>query len=98
MSMKRTINLEIAGTKFRLVVDTDEAHLRKLAATVNERVEQLGERAARTATPAQLLALVALGLADDLATSEQRLQQVEETTRRAVTHAIERIDRQLAVE
>lgn len=96
--MKRTITLEIAGTKFRLVVDSDEAHLRQLAATVNQRIEQLGDRAARTATPAQLLALAALGLADDLVSSEQRLRQVEDVTRRAINGAIERIDRQLAIE
>ncbi len=96
--MKRTITLEIAGTKFRLVVDSDEAHLRQLAATVNHRIEQLGDRAARTATPAQLLALAALGLADDLVTAEQRLRQIEDVTRRAVNGAIERIDRQLAIE
>lgn len=96
--MKRTITLEIAGTKFRLVVDSDEAHLRQLAATVNERIEQLGDRASRTATPAQLLALAALGLADDLSSTEQRLLQVEDVTRRAIGSAIERIDRQLAIE
>ena len=96
--MKRTITLDIAGTKFRLVVDSDEAHLRQLAATVNQRIEQLGDRGARTATPAQLLALAALGLADDLASAEQRLKQVEETTRRAIHSAIERIDRQLTIE
>lgn len=96
--MKRTITLEIAGTKFRLVVDADETHLRELAAVVNQRIEQLGDRAARTASPAQLLALAALGLADDLSAAEQRLQQVEDVTRRAITGAIERIDRQLAIE
>jgi cell division protein ZapA (FtsZ GTPase activity inhibitor) len=96
--MKRTITLEIAGTKFRLVVDADETHLRELAATVNQRIELLGARASRTASPAQLLALAALGLADDLASMEQRLHHVEDVTRRAIGGAIERIDRQLAIE
>lgn len=75
--------------------DADEEHLQRLASRVNERVEALGSKAARTASQAQLLAVAALGLADDLESCEGRCQRLEEVTRHAVHGAIERIDRRL---
>ncbi|MGD8863104.1 MAG: cell division protein ZapA [Myxococcales bacterium] len=93
--MKRTITLEIAGTKFRLVADADEAHLQDLATMVNERVEKLGQ-GSRSASSAQLLALAALGLADDLRASQAKLEEVAQLTRTAVEGAIARIDHRLA--
>lgn len=94
--MKQTITLEIAGTKFRLVADAQSSHLHDLAAMVNERVERLAESGARSASSTQLLALAALGLADDLKASEQRLQEVSGLTRAAINNAIARIDRGIA--
>ena len=92
--MKNTVNLEIAGTRFRLVADAEADELQALAALVNERVAQL-HAGSRTATPAQLLAMAALGLADDLRTAEARLARMEELTRGAVQQAIARIDAHL---
>lgn len=91
--VKRTITLEIAGTKFKLVADADEAHLQELAAVVNERVQALG--GGRSASSAQLLALAALGLADDLKTSQSKLDEVAQLTRSAISNAIARIDNRL---
>ena len=92
--MKNTVTLEIAGTRFRLVADADAGELQALAAQVNERVAQL-HAGSRTATPAQLLAMAALGLADDLRTAEQRFARMEELTRGTVQQAIARIDAHL---
>lgn len=94
--MKQTITLEIAGTKFRLVADAESSHLHDLAAVVNDRVEKLAGSGARSASSAQLLALAALGLADELKASEQRLQEVSGLTRAAINNAIARIDRGIA--
>jgi cell division protein ZapA (FtsZ GTPase activity inhibitor) len=96
--VKRNITLEIAGAKYRMSTDTDEEHLKRLAAAVNERIEALGPKAARAATPAQLLAVVALGLAEDLEESERRRRELEVATRRTVAAAIERIDRRLSAD
>ena len=98
MGVKRTVTLEIAGTKFRLVTDTDQAHLEALAAMVNERVAQLGGQGARAASSTQLLALAALGLADDLKASEDKLRQVDQLTRAAISSAIARIDHRIAAD
>ncbi len=93
--MKRTVQIEIAGARYRMSSDADEQYLQRLADIVNERVQALGPKAARTATPAQLLAVVALGLAEDLEASEQRRAGLEAKTRKMVGAAIDRIDQRL---
>jgi cell division protein ZapA len=94
--LKKTITLDIAGASYRMQVDAEEAHLRRLADIVNERVQALGPKAMQRATPAQLLVMVALSLADDWQNAETRARSVEEATRTALTNAIARIDRRLA--
>jgi cell division protein ZapA (FtsZ GTPase activity inhibitor) len=94
--VKRTIALEIAGTKFRLISDAESDHLEELAAMVNERVEKLTRAGARSASSGQLLALAALDLADELRSAEGRLREVDRVTRSAISTAIARIDRRLA--
>jgi len=95
VGVKHTVTLEIAGTKFKLVADADAHHLSELAALVNERVGQLGT-ASKSASSAQLLALVALGLADDLTTSEKKLREMDQLTRSTIRNVIARIDSRLA--
>ncbi len=93
--MKRTVQIEIAGARYRMSSDADEAYLQRLADVVNDRIKALGPKAARTATPAQLLAVVALSLAEDLETSERRRAGLEAKTRQIVGAAIQRIDQRL---
>jgi cell division protein ZapA len=93
--VKRTVTLEIAGARYRMASDADEDHLRRLADLVNERIAALGPKATKSATPAQLLAVVALGLADELVQSETRRRELESNTREALERAIARIDRRL---
>jgi cell division protein ZapA (FtsZ GTPase activity inhibitor) len=95
VSVKKSVSLDIAGASYRMMVDADEAHLKRLAELVNERVRALGPKAQQKATPAQLLAMVALSLADDLMVANARAQAIEDTTRRTIASAIARIDRRL---
>jgi len=95
---KRTVTLEIAGAKYRLTSDADEAHLRRLADHVNARIDALGPKAVRTAAPAQLLAVVALSLAEDLEASERKREALEDSTRDTLREAIARIDARLAAD
>jgi cell division protein ZapA (FtsZ GTPase activity inhibitor) len=97
VGVKHTVTLEIAGTKFRLVADADAQRLNELATLVNERVTKLGNgNAGKSASAAQLLALVALGLADDLSMCEQKLREVDRLTRGTISNVIARIDQRLA--
>jgi cell division protein ZapA (FtsZ GTPase activity inhibitor) len=97
VGVKHTVTLEIAGTKFRLVADADEQHLEELAAIVNERVAKL-DPGGKVAAPSQLLALVALGLADDLRTAEKKLREVDQLTRTTIADVVARIDSRLAAD
>ena len=94
--MKRTVTLDIAGARYKLSTDADEAHLLSLAAMVNERIDALGTKAARSASPAQLLAVVALGLAEEVKEAEAQRDALENLTRTTITRAIDRIDRRLS--
>jgi cell division protein ZapA (FtsZ GTPase activity inhibitor) len=95
--VKRTITLEIAGTRFRLVSDADQDHLQELAAMINERVDKLGRAGARSsASSGQLLALAALDLADELKSARAKLEEVERLTRSAIANAMARIDTHLS--
>lgn len=91
MGVKHTVTLEIAGTKFRLAADADTQRLNELAALVNTRVAKLGA-SSKAASAAQLLAMVALGLADDLSNCEKKLREVERLTRSTIGDVISRID------
>jgi cell division protein ZapA len=93
--VKRTVQIEIAGARYRMSSDADESYLQRLADIVNERVQALGPKAARAATPAQLLAVVALGLAEELDAAEKRRGDLETKTRQIVGAAIRRIDQRL---
>ncbi len=78
-----------------MVSDADDDHLSRLVAVINERVSAMTTKA-RTASPAQLLAMVALGLADDLIVAEARARDIEDMTRETIETAIAQIDRRLA--
>lgn len=95
MAEKRTVTLEIAGAKYRMTSDADEQHLARLAEMINQRIDALGPKAQRSASPAQLLAVVALGLADDLVNADRRRRDVEDAARVAAQKAITRIDEHL---
>ena len=96
--MKRTITLEIGGAKFKIVSDADQTHLAELAGIVNERMQRLTDAGARGASSAQLLALVSLGLADELKTAKHKLSEADRISRTAITSALARIDEQLAID
>ena len=94
--MKRTVTLDIAGARYRLSTDADEGHHEGLASIVNDRIAQLGPKAQRSAAPAQLLAVVALGLVEDLKEAERQRAEVEGLARDTISRAIERIDLRLS--
>ena len=93
--MKRTVTVEIAGCRYRIVTDAEEGYLQRLAEQVNERVAALGVSAGKHPGAAQVLAVVALELADELAACETRLRRLQSVTGDVLRRAIERIDQRL---
>lgn len=107
-----TVVLEIAGQQLQVRAhNADAAHLQRLAAIVNERVE--AQRRVSN-NPRTVLVLAALDLADEVlscrhkleavqeearravALAEERARQIEQMARQAIAAAIEEIDRTLA--
>ncbi|MBI5513877.1 MAG: cell division protein ZapA [Deltaproteobacteria bacterium] len=83
-----TVQVEIAGQRLRLTAHADPGHLERLAALVNERVQQLqGASGARPQASATLLALVALDLADELHAARCLAEEARAEARAAVAAA-----------
>lgn len=93
--MKNVFTVEIAGVAYRLVADSDQGHLDDLAAMINDRIEALGPKS-RLAAPAQRLALVALGLAEDLEKRSRQSDAAATAERSVIRAAIAEIDSALA--
>lgn len=78
--------VDVAGQKLRLSGQMDAQQLERLASMVNERFEAL-QRAGRGATAGQVLAMVALNLADDVLAERARADRAVEEQRRAAEDA-----------
>ena len=94
--MKQTVTIEIAGTKYKMTSDAEPERLRRLAQNINARIADLGPAAQRSASPAQLLAMVALSLAEDLEAAEARRLRAEARIREVLNETIGWIDERLA--
>jgi cell division protein ZapA (FtsZ GTPase activity inhibitor) len=94
--VKQTVTIDIAGTKYKMTSDAEPEQLRRLAELINARIDELGPGAQRSASPAQLLAMVALSLAEDLEAAEARRLRAEARIREVLHETIERIDERLA--
>jgi cell division protein ZapA (FtsZ GTPase activity inhibitor) len=81
--------IDVAGQRLRLSGQSDGEHVTALAALVNERYETL-QRAGRGASPTQVLAMLALNLADEVLSERARSQAAQECQRKAVAVAEER--------
>ena len=63
--MKRSVTVEIAGQKFTLKTDADEAYVRSLARFVTEKMDEAKKGTKGVATQSVAL-LAAMHIADDL--------------------------------
>ena len=77
--MKKAVTITIAGQRYAMK-GADEDHLLRLAAFVDERVEE-ARKSAKTATPQHLLVLAALNMAEELFASEARRRALSEETK-----------------
>lgn len=68
-----TVRVEIAGNRYTLRTDADEAYTRRCAALVDERMRQVGGQAHVDARKTAIMA--ALSLSDDLLQQEDRFRK-----------------------
>ena len=89
------MTVELGGVRFRFTTDASEDHLQRLASSIDERIRKLGVRGGSSA---QVLAVVALGLAEDLEVAERRREELEERIDETLKEAVASIDHALAAE
>ena len=68
-----TVQVEIAGSRYTLRTDADEAYTRRCAAVVDERMRQIGEAARMDAGKTAIMA--ALALSDELLQQQDRFRE-----------------------
>ena len=87
--MKRSVAVTIAGQRYTIKSDADEAYVHSLAELVDEKMREI-QRAAKTAPPQAIAVLTALQLADELV--RERRGRAELRSRvRAETRAIRQV-------
>jgi cell division protein ZapA len=85
--VKRTVTVEVAGLKFQLKTDADEAYVKSLARFVTDKVEEV-RASSRTIATHNIALLAAMNIADDLfrhrrVTKEFR-QRIRDKSRRVL--------------
>ena len=77
---KRAVVVHIAGQRYVLRSDADEAYVQSLAGHVNERINEV-QRSPRPVPSQSLAVLAALNIADDLFRERQRRVALKEKIR-----------------
>lgn len=95
--MSGRVEIRVAGQKFSVTHDHDEAHIRELAEYVNEKIAELRRRTGAVATHSLAL-LAALDIADERFQERKRRQALEETVRDRISRLLERVKQQLGEE
>jgi cell division protein ZapA (FtsZ GTPase activity inhibitor) len=87
--MKKAVMITIAGQRYAMK-GADEEHLLRLAAFVDQRVDE-ARKMAKTATPQHLLVLAALNMAEELFASEARRRALAEETRTKLERVVRKL-------
>ncbi|HEY4014015.1 MAG TPA: cell division protein ZapA [Polyangiaceae bacterium] len=93
MSERRTIELSVAGQKYRVVSSAGEAEVQRLADVVVAKLKELG--GASRAQPSQAMLLAAMALAHEVEAERGRREAVEARARDMLRRVLVRIDEAL---
>jgi cell division protein ZapA len=91
---RRTIELSIAGQKYRVVSSVDEAELQRLAGIVSTKLKEV-VAPGRAPPPPQAMLLAAMALAHEAETERDRRESLEGRTRDLLRRILVRIDEAL---
>ncbi|MDJ0764814.1 MAG: cell division protein ZapA [Myxococcota bacterium] len=92
----KTSRITVAGRTFQIRSDADEQYLNNLSKIVTERFHVIRKSGARPDQDFKAMAMVAIGLLDELTASNKRYQSMREGASRFATHMIKKIDELLA--
>lgn len=92
--MTKPIEVDIFGQRYTIKGATDEAYVNRVAAYVDEQMQQLA-KGMKTATPAKVAVLAAINIAHQLFQAEQRREQGEADVERRASCLMESIEEHL---
>ena len=91
--MKRSVAVEIAGQRYVIKSDADEAYVHELAHYVDGRIDEL-RRATRTVSTPQVAILAALNIADDLFRERREGGELKRKVRERTKAVLEYLQRE----
>lgn len=93
---RRTVQLRVAGQTYRVVTTANDADLKRLVSTLEEKLAEVSPRG-RAVNP-QAMLLAALGLIHDLEEERGRARRIEGRAKEALGRLLTRIDTALQEE
>jgi len=91
----RPINITVAGQVFQIRSDAGDEYLKSLASQVTERFQQISKKGGQQNQEFKAMAMVAMGLLDELTTARKRHESLEQKAREFASRMITTIDQLL---
>jgi cell division protein ZapA len=92
-TVKRSVTVEVAGQKYSLRTDADEAYVRSLARFVTEKIGE-AKTSSRTVATQSLAILAALHIADDLFQARRKSDGLKKRVREKSQLILEFLERE----
>jgi cell division protein ZapA len=89
--VKRSVGVEIAGQRYAIRTDADEAYVNALARYVDGKIAE-AKRATRTVSTHQVVILAALNIADELFREQRLRADLRSKIRERAQQALERLE------
>jgi cell division protein ZapA len=90
--VKRSVTVEVAGLKFTLKTDADEAYVKSLARFVTEKMDE-ARASSRTVATHNLALLVAMNIADDLFRNRRMAKEFRQRVREKSRSVLEILEK-----
>jgi cell division protein ZapA (FtsZ GTPase activity inhibitor) len=87
-----TVTIQILGQEYKVKAGGDASHIQSLSRYINEKVFDVQHRGTAVTTT-ELVAMVMLHMADDVAKTRQELEIVKSSVTEKIEHLIEHIDK-----
>jgi cell division protein ZapA len=93
LGVKRSVAVQIAGQRYFIKSDADEAHVLALARFVDEKMDEL-RGATRSGSLHQVAILAALNIADDLFKQVRESRDLKSSIRERATRALQYLEQE----
>ncbi len=92
----KTQNIIVAGRSFKIKSDADPTYLQSLADTITKKFESMSGGGGRQDQEMKVMAMVAIGLLDELNESSDKYNKIRKRTREFSANMVTKIDALLA--